>query len=164
MNADNMESALGRNPIDFPYGFIIEDNFAGGSSYPFWYSSEDEVLSALQQHLLSFLSEDDHQTFEDIKKVFTSFFDLVFAAPLVNQQLRDALNGLLNVADAEVNVTWFGSFKELCEGKDDFEESIREQFLRTTDDESEEPLTVMNKTITDENIAVFAEWLESYGQ
>ena len=156
----NPESALDRKPIDFPYGFIIEDNFAGGSSYPFWYSSEGEVLSALQLHLLSFLSEDDHQTAEDIKTVFTD--------PIVSQQLWDTLNDLLNDADAEIRIGWFGTFKRLCEGQDDFEKSIRKQFWRTAeeyeDDERTEPFTNINSSITTENINEFAEWLESYGQ
>ena len=44
---NSLEDAQGRNPLEFPFGFYIEDNYAqsAGGSF-FWYKTEQEMFWA----------------------------------------------------------------------------------------------------------------------
>ena len=55
---NTLETSQGRNPLEFPYGFFLEDEYNGsaGGSF-FWYSTEAEMHHAIQHDLLDVLSD-----------------------------------------------------------------------------------------------------------
>ena len=77
-----LEAALGRNPLEFPYGFFLEDVYdesAGGSF--FWYATANELLQALQCDLIDALSEGDKASRDLVKAEIVTVL-LCFVSPL----------------------------------------------------------------------------------
>ena len=72
---NSLDDSLGRNPIEFPFGFYVEDDHktsVGGGF--FWFKTEKERQHAIQNDLIDMFSEGSN---DDIKAVKAEIADLI---------------------------------------------------------------------------------------
>lgn len=123
---NSLEDAQGRNPIEFPFGFYIEDNCdhsAGGSF--FWYKTEKDMQHAIQNDLIDALSEGAS---DDIKVVKAEIAGLMekSASNIADDDLLNSLNTFLG--EIELRLQFLGSFEGLCKNKNEWSKYLREEF------------------------------------
>lgn len=132
---NSLEEAQGRNPIEFPFGFFLEDNcdHSPGGSF-FWFKTEKELQQAIQNDLIDALSDGAS---DDIKAVKTEIADIIRnSTSNVDDDLLISLNALL--AGLELQLQFLGSFKELCKGKNEWSKYLREEFREDYSEDIEE--------------------------
>jgi len=125
---NSLEDAQGRNPIEFPFGFYIEDDHedSNGGSF-FWYHSNTELQHAIRNDLIDALTDGQSTDIQDVKNEIADLFN--------NSEVAEDLLNHLNVilAELELQLLFLGSFEELCKSKDEwtkfFRESYREESL-----------------------------------
>jgi len=125
---NSLEDAQGRNPIEFPFGFYIEDDHedSNGGSF-FWYQSNKELQHAIRNDLIDALTDGQSSDIQDVKNEIADLFN--------NSEVAVDLLNHLNVilAELELQLLFLGSFEELCKSKDEwtkfFRESYREECL-----------------------------------
>jgi hypothetical protein len=160
---NSLEDALGRNPIEFPFGFYIEDTHKGsvGGGF-FWFKTEKELQYAIQNDLIDMFSEGSN---DDIKAVKAEISDLIKQiTPHADNgdYLLNSLNILLR--EIELRLQFIGSFEELCKSKNEwskyFREAYREECFEDIEDISSKKLQSSIKKHEQEDFAEFvAEYL-----
>ena len=154
---NTLEAAQGRNPLEFPYGFFLEDEYNGSAGGCFfWYSTEAEMHFAIQNDLLDVLSDanthDKELVKTEIAGVLASLVDQA-----LEQELLDSLNELFK--DIEVQIRFLGSFDNLRKSKLDWcrylREEYREVYLEDIDDLTEKKLQASIKKPDQEDFAAF---------
>ncbi len=157
-----LEAAQGRNPLEYPYGFYLEDHFdetAGGSF--FWYATADELLQVLQTDLIDALSDADLISRELVKAEIIKLLPDIDAISMDDEGLLSDLNDLL--AEIQFHIQFMGSFKSLCKNKTEWSRYLREEFredyLEDIDDLSEKKL---QSSIKHDDQADFAEFVADY--
>jgi hypothetical protein len=159
---NSLDDAQGRNPIEFPFGFYIEDNHkhkAGGSF--FWYKTEKDMQQAIQNDLINALSDG---TSDDIAAVKAEIASLIEKSTLNNADGDDLLNRLnLFLGEIELRLQFMGTFEDLCKNKNEwskyFRESYREECIDDIEDISSKKLqSSIKKTEQDD----FAEFVSEY--
>lgn len=159
---NSLDDAQGRNPIEFPFGFYIEDNHkhsAGGSF--FWYKTEKDMQQAIQNDLINALSDG---TSDDIAAVKAEIASLIEKSTLNNADGDDLLNSLnLFLGEIELRLQFMGTFEDLCKNKNEwskyFRESYREECIDDIEDISSKKLqSSIKKTEQDD----FAEFVSEY--
>ncbi len=155
---NTLEAAQGKNPLEFPYGFFLEDEYNGsaGGSF-FWYTTEAEMHHAIQYDLLDVLSDDNTQDKDVVKSEIAVVLESVLKQEHDEQELLDTLNALL--IDIEVQIRFLGSFDQLRKSKLDWcrylREEYREDYLEDIDDLTEKKLQASIKKPDQENFAEF---------
>ena len=159
---NSLDDAQGGNPIEFPFGFYIEDNHkhsAGGSF--FWYKTEKDMQQAIQNDLINALSDG---TSDDIAAVKAEIASLIEKSTLNNADGDDLLNSLnLFLGEIELRLQFMGTFEDLCKNKNEwskyFRESYREECIDDIEDISSKKLqSSIKKTEQDD----FAEFVSEY--
>ena len=157
---NSLDEAQGRNPLEFPFGFYIEDDHeqsAGGSF--FWYKTEKEQQQAIQNDFINMLFEGAS---DDIAAVKAEIARLIERGP--NAEGDDLLNNLnLVLREIELRLQFIGTFDDLCKSKNEwakyFRESYREECLDDIEDISAKKLqSSIKKTELDD----FAEFVADY--
>ena len=157
-----LEGALGRNPLEFPYGFFLEDVYdesAGGSF--FWYATANELLQALQCDLIDALSEGDKASRDLVKAEIVKLLPDSDAISMDDEGLLSDLNDLL--AEIQFQIQFMGSFKSLCKNKTEWSRYLREEFREDyLDDIDELTEKKLQSSIKHDDQAVFAEFVAEY--
>ncbi|MEY3760100.1 MAG: hypothetical protein RIR39_1591 [Pseudomonadota bacterium] len=157
----SLDEAQGRNPLEFPFGFYIEDDHeqsAGGSF--FWYKTEKELQQAIQNDFINALFEGAS---DDMAAVKAEIARLIEPSP-PNADGDDLLNNLnLVLREIELRLQFMGSFDDLCKSKNEwakyFRESYREECLDDIEDISSKKLqSSIKKTEQDD----FADFVADY--
>ena len=153
-----LEEAQGRNPLEFPYGFFLEDEYAGSAGGCFfWYTTEAELHNALQNDLIEVLSDDNAQDKTLAKQAIAMVLEAAAKQDLDELELLATLNELLK--DIEVQIQFLGSFEQLRKSKLDWcrylREEFREDYLEDIDDLTEKKLQASIKKPDQENFAEF---------
>jgi hypothetical protein len=122
---NSLDDAQGRNPIEFPFGFYLEDDHehsAGGSF--FWYKTEKDMQQAIQNDLINALSDG---TSDDIAAVKAEIATLIEKSTL--NDADDLLNSLnLFLGEIELRLQFMGSFEDLCKNKNEWSKYFRESY------------------------------------
>jgi hypothetical protein len=137
---NSLVDAQGRNPIEFPFGFYIEDNYAhsAGGSF-FWYKTKHEMQQALQNDLIDALSEGDS---DDIKTVKAEIASLMEKSSPIIADVDHLLNSLnIFLGAIELRLLFLGSFEDLCKGKNEWSKYLREEFREGYMDDVEEDVS-----------------------
>ena len=93
---NTLEEAQGRNPLEFPYGFFLEDEYAGSAGGCFfWYTTEAELHNAIQNDLLEVLSDDNAQDKTLAKQAIALVLEAAAKKELDEPELLATLNELL---------------------------------------------------------------------
>lgn len=153
---NSLDNAQDRNPIEYPFGFYIEDNHpeSSGGSF-FWYKTQKELEQAICNDLIDALTDGQGSDIQAVKNEITELF----------QNSDDELMSHLNVilAELELQLLFMGSFEELCKGKDEwtkfFRESYREECL---DDIEDMPTKKLQASIKKSEQVDFAEFVAEY--
>jgi hypothetical protein len=153
---NSLEDAQGRNPIEFPFGFFLEDNCddsAGGSF--FWYKTDKELQHAIQNDLIEALSNGT----DDIAVVKTEI-----SSCIENSTADDLLNSLnMLLGGLGVQLQFIGSFEDLCKGKSGwskyFREEFREEYIEDIEDLTAKKLQSSIKQFEQDD---FAEFVSDY--
>jgi hypothetical protein len=160
---NSIEDAQGRNPIEFPFGFFIEDHYAqsDGGCF-FWYKTEIEMQQAIQNDLIDALSDG---TNDDIKSVKTEIASLMEkSSPIIADadHLLNALNTFLD--EIELRLQFLGSFEDLCKSKNDWCKYLREEFREGYQEELEEDVSSkkLQSSIKKSEQEDFAEFVSEY--
>ncbi len=125
---NSLEEAQGRNPIEFQFGFFLEDDNdqSFGGSF-FWYKTESEMQQVLQNDLIEALSDGERQDIETAKAEVASLIENFKSNTHNNKgSLLDGLNEFLT--GLELRLQFIGSFDELCKNKDEWSKYLREEF------------------------------------
>ncbi|MEI6334233.1 MAG: hypothetical protein WCS87_06700 [Methylococcaceae bacterium] len=158
---NSLDEAQGRNPLEFPFGFYIEDDHeqsAGGSF--FWYKTEKEMQQAIQNDFINTLFEGASDDMAAVKAEIARLIEQ--SAP--HAEGDDLLNSLnLVLREIELRLQFMGSFDDLCKSKSEwakyFRESYREECLDDIEDISSKKLqSPIKKTEQDD----FAEFVADY--
>jgi len=155
---NSLEDAQGRNPLEFPFGFYIEDDHeqSNGGSF-FWYTSNKELQHAIRNDLIDALTEGQSNDIQDVKNEIADLFESTDNA----DDLLNNLNVIL--AELELQLQFLGSFEQLCKSKDEwpkfFRESYREECL---DDIEDIPTKKLQSSIKSSEQADFAEFVSEY--
>lgn len=124
---NSLEDAQGRNPIEFPFGFYIEDSYdqsAGGSF--FWYKTEKDMHYAIQNDLIDALSEGSS---DDITAAKAEISSLMEKSPSILADADHLLNSLNTfLGEIELRLHFLGSFEDLCKNKNEWSKYLREEF------------------------------------
>ena len=160
---NSLEDAQGRNPLEFPFGFYIEDNYAqsAGGSF-FWYKTEQEMQRAIQNDLIDSLSDG---TSDDIKSVKAEIISLMERSSPIIADADHLLNGLNTfLGEIELRLQFMGSFEDLCKSKNEWCKYLREEFREgyledLEEDVSSKKLQSSIKKIEQED---FAEFVSEY--
>ncbi len=155
---NTLEEAQGRNPLEFPYGFFLEDEYAGSAGGCFfWYTTEAELHNAIHNDLLEVLSDDNAQDKTLAKQAIALVFEAAAKQELDELELLATLNELLK--DIEVQIQFLGSFDNLRKSKLDWcrylREEYREDYLEDIDDLTEKKLQASIKKPDQEDFAEF---------
>ena len=154
--SNSLEEALGRDPIEFPFGFYIEDdhkNSPGGSF--FWFKTEKDQQYAIQNDLIDMFSEG---SIDDIKAVKAEI------AAIIEQSMSNSDDDLLNnlnmfLRGIELRLQFIGSFEDLCKNKNEwskyFREAYREECFDDIDDVSSKKLQSSIKKHEQDDFAAF---------
>jgi hypothetical protein len=154
--SNSLEEALGRDPIEFPFGFYIEDdhkNSAGGGF--FWFKTEKDQQYAIQNDLIDMFSEG---SIDDIKAVKAEI------AAIIEQSMSNSDDDLLNnlnmfLRGIELRLQFIGSFEDLCKNKNEwskyFREAYREECFDDIEDVSSKKLQSSIKRHEQEDFAAF---------
>ncbi|MBV5301475.1 MAG: hypothetical protein J0649_06805 [Methylococcales bacterium] len=154
---NSLEDAQGRNPIEFPFGFFLEDNCddsAGGSF--FWYKTDKELQHAIRNDLIDALS---NGTSDDITVVKAEISNCIG-----NSTTDDLLNNFnVLLGGLEVQLQFLGSFEDLCKGKSEwskyFREEFREEYIEDIEDLTAKKLQSSIKQFEQDD---FAEFVSDY--
>ena len=152
-----LDEAQGRNPLEFPFGFYIEDDHeqsAGGSF--FWYKTEKEMQQTIQNDFINMLFEGDS---DDIAAVKAEIARLIEQSP-PHAEGDDLLNNLnLVLREIELRLQFMGTFDDLCKSKNEwakyFRESYREECLDDIEDISSKKLQSSIKRTEQDDFAEF---------
>ncbi|MEI6146422.1 MAG: hypothetical protein WCP66_08410 [Methylococcales bacterium] len=119
---NSLDDAQGRNPIEFPFGFYIEDNQrdTNGGSF-FWYMTKNELQHAIRNDLIDALTDGQSSDIQYVKDEIAELFESSEDDDLINH-----LNVIL--AELELHLQFLGSFEELCKGKDEWTKFFRESY------------------------------------
>ncbi|MDD1626450.1 MAG: hypothetical protein LUQ26_03110 [Methylococcaceae bacterium] len=154
---NSLDEAQGRNPLEFPFGFYIEDDHeqsAGGSF--FWYKTEKDMQQAIQNDFINALSDGAS---DDIAAVKAEIARLIEQST-PNAEGNDLLNSLnLFLREIELRLQFMGSFDDLCKSKNEwakyFREFYREECLDDIDDISSKKLQSSIKKSEQDDFADF---------
>jgi hypothetical protein len=155
---NSLEDAQGRNPIEFPFGFYIEDDHedSNGGSF-FWYKSIKELQHAIRNDLIDALTDGQSADIQDVKNEIAD----LFASSQAAEDLLSHLNVIL--AELELSLQFMGGFEDLCKGKDEwtkfFRESYREECL---EDIEGIPAKKLQASIKKSEQVDFAEFVSEY--
>ena len=155
---NSLEEAQGRNPIEFPFGFYIEDDHeeSNGGSF-FWYQSNKELQHAIRNDLIDALTDGQSSDIQDVKDEIADLFENSHGA----EDLLNHLNVILS--ELELQLQFMGGFEDLCKGKDEwtkfFRESYREECLEDIEDI---PTKKLQGSIKKSEQADFAEFVSEY--
>ncbi len=131
----SLEDAQGRNPLEFPFGFYIEDDYeqSSGGSF-FWYKAEKERQHAIQHDLIDELFEGNNDDIQALKAEMAAIIEEYKAGE--SDDLLNSLNKILG--DIDVQLQFIGTFEELCKSKNEwpkyFREFYREEYLEDIED------------------------------
>ena len=158
-----LEDAQGRNPIEFPFGFYIEDNYAdsAGGSF-FWYKTEHEMQQAIQNDLIDALSEGTGDAINSVKAEIASL--MAKSSPII-ADADHLLNGLnIFLGELELRLQFLGSFEQLCKDKNEWCKYLREEFREGYLEDLEEDVSSkkLQSTIKKNEQADFAEFVSDY--
>lgn len=132
-----LEDAMERSPVEFPYGFFLQDQDKGPSYAPggfLWYKTEDEVLAAIKSDLFGVF---DHEMDANaIKSDLSGIVSGITAKPKLGEELRKRIDDYL--AEASMSMEFVGTFKQLCEDRGEWVSEVRQQFRENTVDDAEE--------------------------
>jgi len=155
---NSLEEAQGRNPLEFPFGFYIEDDHkqSNGGSF-FWYESNIDLQHAIHNDLIDALTDGQASDILAVKNEMTELFEN-------NDDSEDLLNHLnVILAELELRLQFMGSFEELCKSKDEwtkfFRESYREECLEDIEDI---PTKELQSSIKKSEQDDFAEFVAEY--
>ena len=155
---NSLEDAQGRNPLEFPFGFYMEDDHAesNGGSF-FWYKSNKELQQAICNDLIDALTDGQSSDIQTVKNEITELFKN-------SDDAEDLLNHLnVILAELELRLQFMGGFEALCKGKDEwakfFRESYREECLEYIEDI---PTKKLQSSIKKSEQADFAEFVSEY--
>ncbi|MCX7084437.1 MAG: hypothetical protein NTY69_02760 [Methylococcales bacterium] len=159
----SFEVAQGRNPLEYPFGFFLEDDYddetAGGSF--FWYKTELEMHQAIQNDLIDAFSDGSSDDKDIAKTEIAKLIQSVKVAPVEEDYLITALNDFLT--EIQLHLQFIGSFNNLCKGKSDWSRYLREEFredyLENIDDLTAKKL---QSSIKSDDQADFAEFIADY--
>ena len=158
---NSLDEAQGRNPLEYPFGFYIEDDHeqsAGGSF--FWYKTEKEMQQAIQNDFINALFEGASDDMAAVKAEIARLIE----QSIPNTEGDDLLNNLnLVLREIELRLQFMGSFDDLCKSKNEwakyFRESYREEYLGDIEDISSKKLqSSIKKTEQDD----FADFVADY--
>ena len=157
----SLEDTQGRNPIGFPFGFYLEDNYDNSVSGSFfWYSTAKEMQLAIKNDLIDKLSDAEEDATNIVKTEIGNIFESLTVDTKPDELLQD-LN--LFFRDLEVQLQFVGSFEELCKGKHEwikfFRESYREECLEDIEDITTRKL---QSTIKKAELNDFSEYVADY--
>jgi hypothetical protein len=160
-NLLNLNEAQGRNPLEFPFGFYMEDDHAqsAGGSF-FWYKTEKAMQQSIQNDFINALSDGASDDIAAVKAEIASL--IKESGP--NAKGDDLVNSLnLFLRAIELRLQFIGSFDNLCKSKNEwvkyFRESYREECLDDIDDISSKKLQrSIKKTEQDD----FADFVSDY--
>jgi len=150
---NSLDDAQGRNPIEFPFGFYIEDNQqdTNGGSF-FWYMTKNELQDAIRNDLIDALTDGQSSDIQYVKDEIAELFESSEDDDLINH-----LNVIL--AELELRLQFLGSFEELCKSKDEwakyFRESYREECFEDIEDMPTKKLQSPIKYSEQEDFAEF---------
>ncbi len=153
---NSLDNAQDRNPIEYPFGFYIEDNHpeSSGGSF-FWYTTKKELHQAISNDLIDALTDGQSSDIQAVKNEIAEFIENN------DDELMNHLNVIL--AELELQLLFMGSFEELCKGKDEwtkfFRESYREECL---DDIEDMPTKKLQASIKKSEQVDFAEFVADY--
>jgi hypothetical protein len=143
-----------RKPHEADYGFCVYGDapaaIGGGTPWFYWFENEATMLRMLSDHAV-FLHPAQHI---DATATRALVKDAVIASRGDLEALRGQLNQLLKSVS---QFTWIGSFKDLRESEHPAAKQVRGEF-RSPQGESSGM-----RTIEDEDVADFAEFVGSYG-
>ncbi len=162
---NSLEEAQGRNPLEFPFGFYLEDDHkdsAGGSF--FWYKSLAELQSAIQNDLIEALSEGSSEDIQAVKKEIAVLIEQSVSSGDDVDSLLNSLNVFL--AEIELRLQFMGSFEDLCKSKNEwsryFRESYREECLEDIEDIEDMSSKKLQSSIKKTDQDDFAEFVAEY--
>jgi len=154
---NSLDEAQGRNPLEFPFGFYIEDDHeqSAGGSFP-RYKTEKEMQQAIQNDFINALSEGASDDIAAVKAEIASLIEQ--STP--NTEGDDLLNSLnLFLREIELRLQFMGSFDDLCKSKNEwvkyFRESYREECLDDIEDISSKKLQSSIKKSEQDDFADF---------
>ncbi|MGZ3767293.1 MAG: hypothetical protein ACXVA2_21700 [Mucilaginibacter sp.] len=159
---DSLEDAQGRNPIEFPFGFYIEDNHgdSSGGSF-FWYNTEKEMQYAIQNDLIDALSEGNSDDIKLVKAEIANLMEKSTPHIADDDHLLDSLNTFLG--EIELRLQFLGSYEDLCKNKNEWSkylrEEFREEYLEDIEDFSSKKLQSSIKKSEQDD---FAEFVSDY--
>jgi hypothetical protein len=160
---NSLKDAQDRNPMEFTFGFYIEDNYtqSTGGSF-FWYKTENEMQKALQNDLIDAFSDG---TSEDIKSAKTEIASLMEkSSPIIADadHLLNSLNTFL--AEIELRLQFLGSFEDLCKSKNEWSKYLREEFREGFLEDLEEDVSSkkLQSSIKKSEQDDFAEFVSEY--
>jgi len=157
---NSLEDALGRNPIEFPFGFFLEDHLESHGGSFFWYESEHEMHRVIQNDLIDALSEGTSNDREIIKSEISKVIEN-YKSTSFDEDLLNSLNELLGEIDLQLQ--FIGSFNDLCKNKTEWSKYLREEFrelyIENIDDLSPKKLQSSIKEFERKD---FAEFISEY--
>jgi hypothetical protein len=154
---NSLDDAQGRNPLEFPFGFYIEDDHeqsAGGSF--FWYKTEKEMQQAIKNDFINVLFNGASDDIAAVKAEIARFIEQ--STP--HAEGDDLLNSLnLVLREIELRLQFMGSFDDLCKSKNEwakyFRESYREECFDDIEDISSKKLQSSIKKSEQDDFADF---------
>lgn len=160
-----LDDVVGRNPSEFPYGFFIRDNYAGGSGNFFWYKTEKGLLKAIKHDLAGIMVDND----DDFSALEAGLIEIVSAAsgkPMLCDALLKQLDKYVS-GHSIIRMEFLGSFNQLCQDKTKFSKDIRNDYrcnaIEDADDEDADDLSLkeLQSTISGDEVDAFAEYISS---
>ena len=145
------DNAMDRDPRQAPYGMFSGGSFVLDSTRVFmWFETAQELMNFIKdaEPVIFDLDAEDIKKFEE---EITPFLEKVDADGLTSN-LQDQINFVLRHF---MTIEWWGNFSELLEQKTEFSKSIVDEFFERI---GEEP-----KTLADEHMDDFIEFIKSYG-
>ncbi len=160
---NSLEDAQGRNPLEFPFGFYIEDNYTDSSGGCFfWYKTEYEMQQAIQNDLIDELSEGTGDAISLVKAEIASLIEK--SSPII-ADVDHLLNGLnIFLREIELRLQFLGSFEDLCKGKNEWSKYLREEFREGNLEDLEEDVSSkkLQSSIKKNEQEDFAEFVSEY--
>jgi hypothetical protein len=145
------DDAMSRDPRKASYGLFSGGSFVLDSCRVFmWFETIQELTYFIKnaEPLIFDLDAEDRKKYED---GITPFLEKVNKDGLTSE-LKNQIN---DIPSGFMTIEWWGSFSELVGRNTEFSRDIVDQFFERLEEES--------KTLTDEHIDDFIEFIKSYG-
>ena len=161
---NELDNFSDRDPREFPYGFYLIDDWAGGSGSFTWYKTEKNMVDSLKRILLGFLSQDEDRKIKDVKSRLSGLIKSVTVENIVGNELQVKIVAFLNGEDSPIRCDYIGTFSGLCNDSDEWVCDVRDSFRWAVLDGAESlSVEEMKSPIKKDEINGFVEYLSSYG-